>query len=208
MRTSDSRVNSYLAQLRSALTNMTVGEREDIVEEIQMHIRERCGDGRTGVDEVLADLGSAPELAQQYRAGLLVQQAQRSISPLTILRATLRWARTGAQGTAVCLLAFLGYLTGACFLLLAVLKPIFPHYTGLWIGPGIFDFSFRMGLGPEYPSATVHEVLGWWFIPVCLVLGSLTILATTKLVQLLMKRFHWRVPFAHLVHGHATVLAG
>ena len=78
-----------------------------------------------------------------------------------------------------------GYVMGGGFLLLAVLKPLFPERTGLWVGPGVFDFSFRMGLLPNYPSASVHEVLGWWFIPVCLVLGSLIVALTTKLIQLL-----------------------
>ena len=45
--TPETQVSDYLARLRAALTGMTVSEREDIVEEIRMHIRERSSDPQT-----------------------------------------------------------------------------------------------------------------------------------------------------------------
>jgi hypothetical protein len=202
--TNDSRVNDYLAQLRGALTGMTLAEREDIVEEIRMHIRERIGDSPASLDEILAGLGPAEELAGQYRTGLLVQKARHSISPLLILRAALRWALTGVEGFVVFWIAVVGYLMGGGFLLLALLKPIFPQRTGLWIGPGDFEFTIRMGALPVSTPA-LHEVLGWWFMPVCAVLGSLALIATTKLLQFLMKRFRWRTPLAQVMLAHASL---
>ncbi len=59
--------------------------------------------------------------------------------------------------------------------LLALLKPFFPRYTGLWVGPGEFSFSFRMGATMTNPASPVRELLGWWLIPVCLVLGALSL---------------------------------
>jgi uncharacterized membrane protein len=206
--TNDAQVNDYLSGLRTALAGMTLAERDDIVEEISMHIRERSGDGQTGVQEILAGLGPAEELAKQYRTGQLLQQAGQSISPLLILRATLRWARTGIEGSIVFCAALLGYVMGGGFLLLALLKPLFPARTGLWVGPGVFDFSFHMGLMPEYLSTSAHEVLGWWFIPVCLVLGSLTLVLTTKFIQFLMKRFRWQRPFATGAHTQVAMILG
>ena len=192
--TSDSQISDYLAQLRKSLSRMTISEREDIVEEIHMHIRERLSGPQIGVDSVLAGLGSADELAQQYRAGLLVQRAQKSSSPLLILRAALRWATTGVEGFLVFCIALTGYAMGVGFLLLALMKPFFPANTGLWVGPDQFNFSFRMGATMTNPSPPVHEVLGWWLIPVCLVIGSLSLALTTKLLQFLMRRFRWKVP--------------
>src|SRR5271169_4100338 len=54
--TPETQVNDYLARLRASLIGMTVSEREDIVEEIHMHIRERSSDPRTTLDAVLAGL--------------------------------------------------------------------------------------------------------------------------------------------------------
>src|SRR5450755_2704575 len=138
--TTETQVSGYLAQLRTALKGMTVSEREDIVEEIHMHIRERVADPAANLDSVLAGLGPANELAQQYHTGLLVQRAQRSISPLVILRAALRWATTGVAGFTAFTIAIVGYSMGVGFLLLAIMKPLFPKYTGLWVGPDQFNF--------------------------------------------------------------------
>ena len=91
---------------------MTVTEREDIVEEIRMHIRERSSDPQSSLDTVLAGLGPADELAQQYRTGVLVQRARTSISPFVILRAALRWATTGVEGFIVFFIALIGYAMG------------------------------------------------------------------------------------------------
>jgi uncharacterized membrane protein len=205
--TSEPQINDYLARLRASLTGMSVSEREDIVEEIHMHIRERCGDAQTRLDTVLAGLGPANELAQQYRTGLLLQQARTSISPVLILRAALRWAATGVEGFVVFVIALIGYATGGVFILLALLKPFFPANTGLWVGPGQFNFSFRLGATMTNPAPPVHEVLGWWLIPVCLIIGSLSLALTTKLLQFLMGRFHWKAPFTPAVHAGPAIIA-
>lgn len=203
----DARVDDYLGGLRKALTGMSLSEREDIVEEIRMHIRERAGDSPASVDAILAGLGPAAELAEEYRTGLLLQKARRSISPLLILRAAMRWALTGVEGTVVFLVAICGYLTGVGFLLLALLKPIFPQRTGLWVGPGAFEFSVRTGALPISTPA-LHEVLGWWFIPVCAVIGSFALIGTTKLIQFLIKRFRWRTPLAQAMLASGALTAG
>lgn len=58
------------------------------------------------------------------------------------------------------------------------------------------------------PASPVHEVLGWWLIPVCLEIGSLSFALTTKLLQFLMGRFHWKVPFAaSATHARPAMLA-
>ena len=205
--TPDKQINDYLSQLRAALKGMTVSEREDIVEEIRMHIRERMADPQCSLDAVFAGLGPAHELAQQYRTGVLVQRARTSISPVVILRAALRWATTGIEGFIVFVIAIIGYATGVIFLLLALMKPFFPANTGLWVGPNEFNFSIRMGATMTNPASPVHEVLGWWLIPVCLVLGSLSLALTTKLLQFLMGRFRWKVPLGAATRVRAAMIA-
>jgi uncharacterized membrane protein len=204
--TPEAQVNDYLARLRASLIGMTVSAREDIVEEIRMHIRERSSDPESSVDAVLAGLGSPELLAEQYRTGMLVQRARSSRSPFLILRAALRWATTGVEGFIVFLIAVVGYATGGAFLLLALLKPFFPQYTGLWVGPNEFNLSFRMGATMTNPAPPVHEVLGWWLIAVCLVVGSLSLALTTQLLQFLFRRF-WRVPFVPAAHVRPAMLA-
>ena len=205
--TPEAQIADYLARLRASLVGMTVSEREDIVEEIRMHIRERASDPQSSLDEVLEGLGAPELLAEQYRTGMLVQKARTSRSPFLILRAALRWATTGIEGFLVFMIAVVGYATGGAFLLLALLKPFFPQYTGFWVGPGQFSFSFRMGATMTNPQPPVHEVLGWWLIPVCLLVGSLSLALTTKLLQFLFRRFRWKVPFASVMRTRPAMMA-
>ena len=62
--TPEALVSDYLARLRASLIGMTVSEREDIVQEIQMHIRERTADPQASLEAIFGGLGSATELAQ------------------------------------------------------------------------------------------------------------------------------------------------
>ena len=113
----------------------------------------------------------------------------------------------GVEGFLVFCIALVGYATGVVFLLLALMKPILPAYTGFWVSPNQAAFSIRMGATMTNPSAPVHEVLGWWLIPVCLVLGSLSLSLTTKLLQFLMRRFRWKVPFTPATQVRPAMMA-
>jgi len=83
------RIDNYLSKFRERLPAMSVADREEIVREISVHIRESAQEPDSSVDEILHRLGPAESLASEYEHGLLIQHASRSISPLLILRATL-----------------------------------------------------------------------------------------------------------------------
>ena len=176
----------YLQRLRSSLRGMTLSEREDVVQEIEMHIRERVAEGGDA-EKVLGQLGPADELAAEYRTGNLLRRASHSVSPLVLLLAAFRMARTGVQGFAVLLLAFVGYALAVTSAIVAVMKPFYPEHVGLWVGKGIFDF------GALWPvPAGVHEVLGYNIIPVALLLSALAFFVTTRTTRWLIRRFGWR----------------
>ena len=107
--------------------------------------RNRCACSRFGrrvrasIESVLARLGPAEELAAQYRDGLLIRRASRSISPVLLLRASVRLATKGVFGVLVFLLGLFGYVIGANLVLTALVKPFLPEHTGLWLdGNGNF----------------------------------------------------------------------
>jgi uncharacterized membrane protein len=60
-------IDSYLIELRLHLTRLTIGEREEIVREINAHIRDSAEESGVAVEAILARLGPAQELAAQYR---------------------------------------------------------------------------------------------------------------------------------------------
>ena len=173
-------IDTYLSSLRSHLGPMTIGDRDEIVREISAHIRDSAEESGVSVQTILARLGSAEELAAQYRDGLLIRSASRSISPLKLMRGALRLATKGTFGVIVFFVGMLGYAMGGGMVLSGMIKPIFPAHTGMWLRDGQL-----VAFGTQFPriGPPAHEVLGMWYIPLMLTAGSLTLLATTFLIR-------------------------
>jgi hypothetical protein len=178
-------VDRYLTTLRANLPALTIAEREEIVREITAHVRDSCEQRGASVETILAGLGSAENLAAQYRDGLLIGRASRSLSPLLLLRATLRLASKGIAGTVVFFLGLFGYALGGGLVVTALVKPIFPANTGIWLD-GSGDFK---DLGIMFPpsNANVHVIAGLWYIPAALAAGSLTLLITTWAIRTFLR---------------------
>jgi uncharacterized membrane protein len=172
--------DTYLSSLRSHLGPLTLNEREEILREISAHIRDSVEQYGASVETVLSRLGSAEQLAAQYRDGLLIRRASHSISPLLLLRAALRLATKGISGTIVFFLGLFGYLMGGGMVLVACVKPILPANTGLWVVGGRLTSCGVIFPAPVPPE---HDVLGLMIIPLALVAGSLTLLFTTYAIR-------------------------
>jgi hypothetical protein len=182
--TIETQIDRYLGTLRESLPKMSVAEREEIVREISVHIRESAEDPNSSIDAILERLGSAPSLASQYSQDQVIRKATRTVSPLMILQATVYLAKRGISGIFVFLGALLGYTLGAGLMITAILKPIFPVDAGVWVGPHIFDFGVHVP-PPPYPA---HEVLGWSYIPIASCVGALTLWLTTYGIRWFLKR--------------------
>jgi len=192
-------VEDYLADLRASLGPVTLDEREEIVREIAAHIRDSAEEGAS-VEAVLARLGPARALAAQYRDGLLIRRASRSISPVLLLRAAARLATKGLSGIVVFFVGLFGYFIGGGLVLTALLKPIFPANTGLWFRDGHMIASGTQ-LYPPGPPA--HEVLGMWYLPLHLIAGSLLLLATMFLIRHSLRLSQrWQQKLGRLRHAN------
>lgn len=172
--------DNYLSSLRTHLGPMTLSDRDEIVREISAHIRDSAEESGVSVETILARLGSAEELAAQYRDGMLIRQASRSISPVTLMRGALRLATKGVSGVIVFLVGIFGYAMGGGMALSGMLKPVFPAHTGMWFQDGRMIASGTQFYPPPPPA---YEVLGMWYIPLMLIAGSLTLLATTFVIR-------------------------
>jgi uncharacterized membrane protein len=173
-------IDTYLSSLRTYLGPMTLGERDEIIREISAHIRDSVEESGGSLETVLLRLGPADQLAAQYRDGLLISNASRSISPLKLMRGALRLATKGAFGVLVFFVGMFGYIIGGGMVLSGMIKPILPHNTGMWVQNGHL-IAFGTQFPRYYPPA--HEVLGMWYVPLMLTAGSLTLLATTFIIR-------------------------
>jgi len=193
-------LGDFSGRLRAALAKLTLSEREDILDEIRAHVRDRVFRSGISVSEALARLGTPEELAHDYVAGALVSRASHGFSPWLVLRASWAWAMTGAHGFAAFCVAVLGYTLGFGLILCGILKPLFPNHVGLWIGPGVFNFGFY----PDHAGLQgVREILGPWFTQVSITLGALVWIATTVGTRTILPRLkHWSARALHPVESH------
>jgi hypothetical protein len=177
----EQQIDTYLSSLRSHLDPMSIGERDEILRELTAHIRDAAEQPGASVAQVLSRLGPPEELAVQYCDGLLIRRASRSRSPLTLLRGSLRLAAKGASGIVVFFAGVFGYLIGGGMVLSGLLKPVFPAHTGMWVD----DAGHMIASGTQWsvPQPPAHELLGDWYIPIMITLGSLMILATMFLIR-------------------------
>ena len=182
--TPQQQVVDYLSSFKSHLRNISTAEKEEILQEIEAHIRDASEQSQGNVALVLHRLGEPRALANQYSDSVLLQSAGSSLSPLLLVRAALRLATKGISGAFVCLCALFGYAFGAGFLLVGIIKPLAPAHTGVWLQDGVVVSSGALVVVPPPPA---HEVLGWWLIPIALVLGTLVILVTTLMIRFSLK---------------------
>jgi uncharacterized membrane protein len=180
----DPTVEAYLKELRALLGPMRLSEREEIVREIEAHLRDALELPGATAQAELARLGPAAKLAAEYRDGMLIRRASQSFSPLLLVRASLRLATRGVSGVAVFFLAIFGYSLGGGLVVTALAKGIFPANTGLWIEDGRLVASGTIFPAPPLPA---HEVLGWMYIALALTAGSLLMLMTSAAIRNLLR---------------------
>jgi|SRR5580698_1078342 hypothetical protein len=188
-------IDDYLSRLRSRLRDINEQDMRDIVEELRSHILDKSGGGgeASTIDKVaqtLDALGSPDQLAAEYLTDNLLARAEVSRSPMRILGVLFRWASLSIAGFSVFLSAIVGYFLGVVFVLCALLKPIHPQTAGLWIYPtdgADSTISLRLGFGSPPPDA--RDVLGWWIVPIGLVVGCGLVMLTTRFALWCVRRY-------------------
>ena len=203
--TGESRINGYLFVLeRSLKTFLPTDVVRDAVREIESHLRERIAasgagpDERAALEKILAELGPPLRVAQAYSSERTVDEAVVTGKILPVLSALWRVSARTMIGFWVALGISVGYTLGASFLFLAIMKPIVPENVGFWV-PN--DGRFMGDLAMKFPTPTgEHDVAGYWIIPVCVILGILSLRATHSLARRFLTR--WRERRALAGTGH------
>lgn len=199
---SQQKIDAYLRILRKRLRGLSDEDARDVVEEIRSHILDKtaiAGDiTPNAVASALAALGSPEELASLYVTDDLLSRAQASRSPWLLLRSLFRWAGLSFAGFTVLMFSVFGYFLAGVFALCAMLKPIHPRSAGLWVWNRPDDLSLSLRLGFSSPPVDGRELLGWWIIPVGLVLAMGLVLLTFHFGLWSVRRF-WR---PRTVPGH------
>jgi hypothetical protein len=123
--------------------------------------------------------------------------AEVTRSPVRILEILFRWASLSVAGFFVFLGSIVGYFLGAAFILCALLKPVHPQAAGLWIlaaGARDSTISLRLGFGNAPPGGS--ELLGWWIVPIGLVMGCGLVTLTTRFGVWCVRQYR-KSPYCH-----------
>lgn len=176
------KLQAYLRQVRHGLQGLPGDEVDDIEGEIRSHVLDRLSGAAmtdAAVDAALKGFGPARELAGLYLAERMAERVEARRSPWLILKTVWRLGGLSMRAFFTFLVSLVGYVTGASFLLCALLKPVMPSKVGLWVYDDgkLDDLTISMGI-TNHPGA--HELLGWWIIPVALGLGVLCLWLTWR----------------------------
>ena len=183
-------IDAYLAALRKQLRQLTDEDANDIVEEIRAHILDKASDDASAdtVSSTLAALGTPEELARRYRTDELLKRAQVARSPGFTLRSLLRWAMLSFVGLIVFLASAVGYCLGGGLFILGALKLISPRKTGVWGEFNRHTYSLAFQSGGQNGG---HDLLGWWLVPIGLILGTVLLFLTFRFGIWSIRKF-WR----------------
>jgi hypothetical protein len=196
------RIKQYLERLRAQLHGFREAEVREIVEELRSHVFEKTASGGESLDSVLAALGSPEELAGQYAADNLLAKVEASRSPLRILESLFRWGSISVAGVFVLLGSLLGYFLGGALVLCALLKAFHPHAAGLWLLPSpAGDPTLSLRLGFSTTPVGGRELLGWWIVPMGLLVGGGLVMLTTRFAIWCVRNYRSSRRFPRGVRG-------
>jgi len=178
-------IDDYLAALRRQLRDLMEEDMSDIVEEIRVHILDKTGAGAdpAQVERTLAALGSPADLAARYRTEEMMRRAEAHRSGAQKARIAARWSLAILATAVVVAISAAGYFTGGVLLLIGIAKLIWPHGTGLWETHNA-DGTWSLGLSGSdgnTPPPNAHDILGWWLLPIGLIVGPVLIYGTYRL---------------------------
>ena len=178
------RLDMYLGEVRGVLRGLDPAEVREILDELKSHVLDRVGGEAgltdTAVQAALTGLGPPRILGGDYLGRSVAATVEKSRSPWRVLAAAYRLTRLSAGAFALFIVSLLGYAIGAGLIVTALLKPFMPNRTGMWVSGKGADLDISLGVVGR-PHAPHTEVLGWWIIPIGLVLGAVLLLTTWRL---------------------------
>jgi hypothetical protein len=188
-------IDDYLASLRRQLRDLMEEDMNDIVEEIRAHILDKtlAAADPAQVEQTLVALGPPAALAARYRTEEMMRRAEAHRSGAQKTRIAVRTAGLTLATLLVVAVSGLGYFVGGLLIVIGIAKLLWPRGTGLWENhnpDGTWGLGLSGGSG-NVPPANSHDLLGWWLLPIGLILGPAVIYATYRLGRWSVKKM-WR----------------
>ena len=165
-------LDTYLAQVHRHLGGLSEAEVRETLAELRSHVLDRTNGVLTpaSVEAAITALGSPREVARLNVTERVASVMEKDRSPVGVLRAIGRLAGLSLYGFFAFMVSLTGYSMAVGFLMTAVVKPFAPNHAGLWWLDDPQDgFSYSLGVVGDAPPG--RELLGWWIIPIGIVVG-------------------------------------
>ncbi len=177
--------DSYFKRVSRCVGTLPPNDRLELEMELNSHVYEATNNIAADKEvEVLIDvlerLGAPEEMLQPVIADKKIKQASRSFNPKHVLQALYLNASSGLGYLTLTLV----YVLIVAFGSLIILKLLFAGNTGLFLKNGEFKV---FGFTTNVPAGS-SEVLGYWFIPVVIMIMLVAYFLNTSLLRLLKKR--------------------
>ena len=140
-------------------------------------------------------LGPPMRVAQAYSLELVMDEAATTGRLMAVLRSLFHGATTGVMAFLAALGLFVGYTMGIAFIIIAIMKPIFPNNVGFWMTPN----GILVSSGVNFPAVREGLVFhtSYWIIPGALVMGLVLVLVTHGLARRWIAWFRTRQKWRH-----------
>ncbi|MGO9512400.1 MAG: HAAS signaling domain-containing protein [Steroidobacteraceae bacterium] len=166
-------LEQYLQAVAGHLTSWSHEDRLEVIRELRSHVLDTVnGDfSQDTLTSALAKLG-IPRMVAQINLRMRVASAEvNNRTPWNAAKTVARLAFLGSEGLWVFVLSSIGYAFAGCWLLTALAKPFAPDRVGLWLIPDA-QGDLSLSLGRHGAGALGHDILGWWIIPLGLVIAG------------------------------------
>lgn len=177
-------IEPYIRRLTGALQALPPEERAAITNEIRSHLTDCAARGEGALARALEAMGEPELLGRSYVEEHRLAGALEKGSPLRLLAIVFGLTAKGLAGFFSGLGVVVLYLIGAIFFLVAGTKFVEPAHVGMWIAPDYFSFAI---LGAQ-PPTWAHEILGYWIVPLSVLLGTGCLLGGTRLLHMIGRR--------------------
>lgn len=181
------RWDAYFADVRRSLARAGADAAE-LQRDLEAHVADSMAAASGGselgrLDLALSRLGQPEDYLRPLLADQLIERGTQTYSPVTIARGLSYSVLAGSRRTMIALGFGFGYLLLAIFAGMAILKPLWGDHVGVFRNA---DGTVSAGIVTRVDGA--QELLGWWSIPIALLLAALLYVALTKGLRTLRHR--------------------
>jgi hypothetical protein len=177
----------FLALIRSKSAVLKKADRDELKAELISHIYESMGPSDGDENELnsllnaIEKLGNIDYVVNPIIADKMVEYARNSVNPEALMKAYVNNSGSLFRKLIIGITFSLFFILVSFVAIISVVK-IFDPKAGVYVGPKIFV------LGKVGDSAQAKEILGYWIIPVAIILAFILYWLFLRLLHLIKIR--------------------